>query len=76
MSSAGDIRKALRDHGFKLASANKHLVYRNPQGHEVRLHKGNKISQRKFTAVLKDIQRGNSVTGRFQQEGTANAQET
>jgi len=68
MSATGDIRKALRDHGYKLVGSNKHTVYRNHLGHEVRLHNGHRISQRKLTAVMKDIKRGNVVTGRHDQE--------
>ena len=68
MGTTGDIRKALKVHGFKLLSTNKHAVYQNAEGRVVRLHLGSSISDMKYRTVMKDIERGNVMTGKVAKE--------
>lgn len=64
MSELSTIQKALKEHGFKLVGSNKHKVYLNHEGRVVRLHLGSKMRSAKVTTILKDIRRGNVVSGK------------
>jgi len=64
MSDHGDLKKALKEHGYKLVGSGKHLVYADPDGHEVRLHLGDKMRESAFRTRMKDIQEAWLHTGK------------
>ena len=66
MSDLGDIRKALRNGGYKLARAGRHLIYANAEGHEICMHLGSKINVRQVRGILGNIARGNVKSGKKQ----------
>jgi hypothetical protein len=64
MSNRGDIRKALKEHGYKLVGTGRHLVYADAQGHEVRMHLGSKLRLHQARGKLASIRRGDVKSGK------------
>lgn len=59
-----DIKKALKENGFKLVSSNRHFLYRNDKGVEVRLHLGSRYSDGFLRKMLGHIRNGSSASGK------------
>lgn len=64
MSNLGDIFKALKRGNYSLVSVNKHRIYRNHLGHEIRLHNGSKMSDGLVRNILQQIRTGSSRTAK------------
>lgn len=64
MSNLSDIYKALKNGNYALVSINKHRIYRNPQGHEIRLHNGSKMSDGLVRNILQQIRTGSTRTAK------------
>jgi len=60
MSNKSDIFKALKRSGYKQVSSNKHLLYANALGHQVRVHLGSHISSGLLRNILQEIRSGSS----------------
>ena len=64
MSNLGDIKKALKRGKYSLVDTNRHQIYRNPLGHEIRLHNGTKISDGLTRNILQEIRTGSTRTAK------------
>lgn len=60
MSNKSDIFKALKRAGYKQVSSNKHLLYQNDQGYQIRAHLGSNISSGLLRNILQEIRSGST----------------
>lgn len=71
MSARGDLKKALKEGGYRLVGSGRHFHYEDAAGHRVSIHLGDKMRGSAFTTRLKDIKRGNVVSGKKRPEAPA-----
>ena len=64
MSNRGDIKKALKENGYKLVRTGKHFVYADAQGHEVQVHLGDTMRKQQLRGLLGSITKGNVKSGK------------
>ena len=64
MSNRGDLKKALKENGYKLVRTGKHFVYADAQGHEVQVHLGDTMRKQQLRGLLGSITKGNVKSGK------------
>lgn len=68
MSSKSDIRKALKNNGYKIVELGRHTLYRDSNGFEVRIHNGDTFSDGQVRKMLNQIRNGSCKSKKRQGE--------